>query len=72
MHGYKGKKFFNIKTGAIVESVTDGLNLGDDWKNMTDNPGWHPLFDIEGNYAGYKSGKNGFVAVETVIAEDNL
>lgn len=55
-----------------MESVTDGLNLGDDWKNMTDNPGWHPLFDMEGNYAGYKSGKNGFIAVETLITEGNL
>jgi hypothetical protein len=72
MYGYKGKKFFNIKTGAIVESVTDSLNLGDDWKNMSDNPGWYPLFDVEGNYAGYRPGKKGFIAVETVITEDNL
>lgn len=69
MHGYKGKKFFNIKTGAIVESITDGLDLGDDWKNMTDNPDWHPLFYVEGKYAGYKTGKNAFISVEGVIAE---
>lgn len=63
MYGYKGKMFFNIKTGAIVKSVTDGLDLGGDWKNMTDNPEWYPLFNINKEYIGYKAGKGGFVEV---------
>lgn len=70
MHGYKGKRFFNIKTGAIVESITDGLDLGDDWKNMTDNHDWYPLFDVEGNYEGYRTGKNAFVSIEAVHGEN--
>ena len=57
MYGYKNKQYFNIKTGAIVKSISDGLDLGNDWKNMTDNPDWYPLFDIDGKYVSYKSGE---------------
>jgi len=63
MYGYKDKKFFNTKTGAVVISVTEGKDLGDDWKNMTDNQSWYPLYDIDGNYLGYNTGR-GFVEVK--------
>lgn len=62
--------FFNIKTGAIVECVTDGLNLGDDWKNMTENPEWCPLFNVDREYIGYKAGKAGFVEVSGIDDTD--
>jgi len=70
MHGYKGKRFFNTKTGAIVESITDGFDLGDNWKNMTDNPEWYPLFDVNRKYVGYKAGKGGFVEIKDLKDEE--
>lgn len=51
--GIKDTQYFNKRTGAIVVCQTDGLEIGEEWINMTDNPGWKPLFTISGEYVGY-------------------
>lgn len=58
-YGIKDTKYFNKRTGAIVVCKTDGLEIGDEWANMTDNPGWTPLFDINSKYIGYTEILNG-------------
>ncbi len=57
-YGIKNTRYFNKKTGAIVMCLTDGLELGEEWLNISDNPDWRPLFDIEGNYIGYTMKEN--------------
>lgn len=75
-YGIKDTKYFNKKTGAIIVCLTDGLELGDEWLNLTNNPGWVPLFDIDRKYIGYtrtyKDGKTFVYREDEFLDEDKL